>query len=440
MHLKTFKGGIHPFEGKGSSKDKPIKEIADSDEMVFPLSQHIGGEAKPLVQKGDYVKRGQTIGQINGFISSNIVSSVSGTVKSIEPRLTASGIKVDSIIIENDHQDIENFVYINRDYKNLSRKDILRSIEDAGIVGLGGAGFPTHVKVNPKDYKDIKYLLINGAECEPYLTSDYRMMLEMSEDIINGIEIELSLFPNAQAIIGIEDNKPDAIEALQKATQNHPKITIQTLKTKYPQGGERSLIYVLTGKKIYSKMLPSDVGVIVDNIATLKAINDAVIHNLPLMNRILTFTGDAIKNPCNLLVRIGTSYKEILDNIGGLKCEASKMISGGPMMGNALFSLEIPVTKNSSSLLCLSEDEVSLHEPTACIHCGRCVEVCPSRIVPQLMYKYALKSDREGFLKVDGMECIECGCCTYVCPAKRNMTQSFKKIKRQIASSNRKKA
>ena len=403
---------------------------------MFHLSQHIGAPAKAIVNKGDQVLVGQVIGEANGFVSANVISSVSGVVKTIEPRMSVSGLKSDAIVISNDHEykAIDGF---NEpcDYTTLSREEIIDKIKKAGVVGLGGAGFPTHVKVNPKDSDSIEYIIINGAECEPYLTSDYRLMLEEPKKIIEGLKIVLSLFNNAKVIIGIEDNKPEAIKILSDLCVNEANIKICSLKTKYPQGGERSLIYALTNKKIYSRMLPSDVGCIVDNIATICAIYDAVALNKPLIDKVITITGDCVNHPCNIISRFGSSYQYLVDQVNGFKSYPEKIISGGPMMGTALFTLDIPLSKTSSALLALTHDEVASITPTACIHCGRCVEVCPSRIIPQKAYKAAVKGDRVAFEAADGMECCECGCCTYVCPAKRNMTQSFKKLKRQVMAS-----
>lgn len=438
MRLNTFKGGIHPYDGKEYAKDKKIKTMEASPEVVFPLSQHIGAPAKAIVKAKDEVKVGQIIGEAQGFVSANVISSVSGTVKSIEPRLDASGNYKDSIVIINDGQYTKSYDEHINDISSLSNDEILTKIKAAGIVGRGGAGFPTHVKLSPKDRNKIDYIIVNGAECEPYLTSDYRLMLERSQQIIAGLNIILKLFPNAKGIIGIEDNKPEAIQLLTQKCVNETKIEVKSLPTKYPQGGERSLIYVTTGRKIYSKMLPADAGCIVDNVATTIAIYQAVKFDQPLISTVMTLTGDAMNTPCNVEVPTGTNFQYILDQNGGLKNEPEKIISGGPMMGMALMSLDIPTTKTSSSILAFTKDEVAANEPTPCIHCGRCVDVCPSRIVPQLMYRYSEKNDLKGFVKVNGMECIECGCCSYICPAKRNMTQSFRKMKPLVIAASKK--
>ena len=439
MGLATFKGGIHPYEGKELSESKPVSVLQPKGEMVFPLSQHIGAPAKPLVAKGDHVLVGQKIGEPGGFISACVISSVSGTVKALEPRMVANGAMVPSIIVENDgkYETVEGFGR-DRDPKTLSKEEIRNIVKEAGIVGLGGAGFPTHVKLTPKDESAIDTIIVNGAECEPYLTSDYRMMLEEPESIVKGLNVILSLFDNAKGVIGIENNKPEAIKKMTELVKDEPRITVCPLLTKYPQGGERSLIYAVTGRKINSSMLPADAGCIVDNVDTVISIYNAVCKTTPLIRRIITVTGDAIASPQNYSVRGGTSYKELLEASGGFKTEPEKVISGGPMMGQALFNLEIPVTKTSSALTAMTKDEVAVHAPSACIRCGRCVSVCPSHVVPQMMMDAAERSDIERFTALNGMECCECGCCTYVCPAKRPLTQAFKEMRKVVAASRKK--
>ena len=441
MGLATFKGGIHPYEGKEMSENKPVQVLIPKGEMVFPMAQHIGAPAKPLEKKGDRVLVGQKIGEAGGFISANVICSVSGTVKAVEPRLMVNGTMVTSVIVENDGLDekIEHFGE-DRDYTKLSKDEIRSIVKEAGIVGLGGAGFPTNVKLTPKDDSKIDYILVNGAECEPYLTSDYRMMLEEPEKIVGGLKVILSLFDNAKGVIGIENNKPEGIKKLEELVKNEPRIEVRPLLTKYPQGGERSLIYAITGRKVNSSMLPADAGCIVDNIDTVIAIYNAVCKQTPLIRKIITVTGDAIVNPQNFSVRLGTNYQELLEAAGGFKNDPEKVISGGPMMGQALFSLDLPVTKTSSALTCFSKDMVAAQEPTPCIRCGRCVSACPSHLVPPLMMNAAMKNNCEAFEKLNGMECMECGSCAYVCPAKRPLTQAFKDMRRQVAANRRKKA
>ncbi len=434
----TFHGGIHPYDGKDISKDKPIVDYSPKGLMVYPLSQHIGAPAEPVVEIGEHVLVGQLIAKETGFVSSPIYSSVSGTVKAIEPRRIITGDHVKSIVIENDGAYDEVEFTPNPDYTKLSRDEIVSLIQKAGIVGMGGAGFPTHVKVSPKEPDKIEYIIANCAECEPYLTSDYRIMMETPEKLVEGLRIELSLFNNARGILAIEDNKPDCIKKLKELTKNEDKITVIPLKTKYPQGSERHLIFATTKRAINSSMLPSDAGCIVNNVDTICSIYQAVVEGKPLLQRIVTVTGDCIKNPQNFRVPIGTNYHELIEEAGGFIKEPEKIVSGGPMMGFAIFDLDVPATKTSSALLCLSKDQISSATETACINCGRCVEVCPGRVVPSKLADFAQNGNREMFEKYNGMECCECGCCSYICPAKRYLTQSIKSMRRMILADRKK--
>ncbi len=438
MGVSTFKGGVHPYDGKDFAKDQPIVKLQPQGLMVYPLAQHIGAPAKPIVAKGDRVLVGQKIAEAGGFVSAPVLSAVSGAVKGIEKRLAPGGAIMDAIIVENDQQyeKIPGFGEV-RDYRKFSREEIVNIVREAGIVGLGGAGFPTAVKLAPKNVDKIDYFLVNAAECEPYLTSDYRDMMETPEKLIGGLRVLLSIFPNAQGKICIEDNKPEAIRKLSELVKEEPKIEVTVLKTKYPQGGERQLIYAVTGRKINSSILPADAGCVVDNVDTVISIYNAVCESTPLVRRILTVTGDAVVKPGNFEVPLGTNYQELVDAAGGFKEDPEKIISGGPMMGIPLFKLDIPVVKNSSSILAFLHDEVSAEPTTACINCGRCVTACPENLMPTMMMKAALRKDSAAFDQLYGMECIECGCCSYVCPAKRPLTQGFKQMKRKVGAEKR---
>lgn len=438
MAKLTFVGGIHPYDGKELSKNQPICEVLPKGEMVYPLSQHIGAPAQAIVAKGDRVLVGQKIAESGGFVSASVFASASGVVKCIEPRRVASGDMVMSIVVDNDGLFEEAPARAVKPLERMTKDEILTAVREAGIVGMGGAGFPTHVKLSPKEPEKIEYVIANCAECEPYLTSDYRRMLEEPEKLIGGLKVVLQLFDNARGILAVEDNKPDCIALLRKLTRDEKRISVCELKTKYPQGGERFLIYAVTGRRMNSAMLPADVGCVVNNVDTMVAIHHAVAEGKPLTERIVTLTGDAMKNPRNYRVRIGMSYGELLDVAGGYRVKPEKVICGGPMMGMALFDLNIPTTKTATALLALSKDEVLAMEPGPCINCGRCLEVCPGKVMPSRLADYAEHFDEEAFVKYNGMECCECGCCSFICPAKRPLTQEIKSM-RKILLAKRKK-
>ncbi len=438
MARLTFRGGVHPYDGKDLSKDKPMKTIIPKGDMVYPLSQHIGAPAVPIVKKGDRVLVGQKIADAGGFVSAPIYATASGTVKAIEPRRVVTGNMVNSIIVDNDGL-FEEVEYASHNPEKLEKKEIIELIKEAGVVGMGGAGFPTHVKLSPKEPEKITYVIANCAECEPYLTSDYRRMMEEPQKLVDGLKIILRLFDNAQGVLAIEDNKPDCIELLSGLVANEERITVKALKTKYPQGAERQLIYAVTGREINSSMLPADAGCVVDNVDTIVAVYHAVAEGKPLMNRIVTVTGDAVNEPRNFYVKIGMNYNDLIEEAGGFKAEPQKVISGGPMMGFALFDLNVPTTKTASALLCLTKDEVSETEEGPCINCGRCVEVCPGRVVPSRLADMARRHDEEAFVANDGMECCECGCCSYICPAKRQLTQSIKSMRKTVLNNRKNK-
>ncbi len=443
MNSKTFRGGVHPEGHKEYSRDIPLQVYLPKGELVFPLNQHIGKPAKPIVQKGDEVLVGQMIAEADGFVSANIFSSCSGKVKAIEPRRTVMGVMVQSIVIDNDGQfTMAEGIGTETDYTTLSKEEILDKIKWAGIVGLGGAGFPTNVKLMPKNPDGIEYIIANGAECEPYITCDDQMMRSCPEEIVTGMKIMLSMFPRAKGVILIEQNKPEAIASMEKACQG-TGIEVFAAPTKYPQGGERSIISVIAGKHLKLGMLPADAGCIVDNVSTVRAIYRAVCKGEPLYEKTITITGDAVANPSNFYVRIGTSFEELLEAAGGVKegAEIKKAFCGGPMMGIAMAALNTPVLKNNNALTVLTFDDVekAQEEMTACLRCGRCNQVCPLGLVPQMMAAAAERKNYEKYeKKLYGLECIACGSCTFICPARRPLMQLFKQTKAEIMAAKRK--
>ena len=440
---RTFRGGVHPKERKELSEGAALRVFDAKGEMVFPLAQHIGKPAKPVVKRGDPVLVGQCIAEADGFVSANIICSCSGKVKAIEKRRTISGAMLECVVIENDGlYTLKEGVGERVKEPDFSKDAILAKVREAGIVGLGGAGFPTSVKLAPRDAAGIKYVIANGAECEPYLTCNDQLMQHKAPEIVEGLEITLKLFPNAVGVIAIENNKPKAIEAMRKAAEGKEKIQVAALPTKYPQGGERSLIQVIAEVDFPTSKLPADVGCIVDNVGTLYAIQRAVLYNEPLFSHVMTVSGDAVKEPANLIVRDGTSFREIMEECDGLKegMTLKKAICGGPMMGLTLSSLDIPIHKTTNGLLLWAKDPVeeAQVQMTACLHCGRCTTVCPQGLMPQMMAESAEHKDYVRYeTKLYGLDCIACGSCTYICPAKRPLTQTFKQVKAEILAAKR---
>ena len=424
MELKTFQmGGVHPADKKITAA-KPITPLAVPQTVAIPCAMHIGAPAEIIVQKGNKVKVGQLIAKATGFVSANIHSSVSGTVKNIGPVADASGYTKQAVFItvEGDEWDesIDRSPDIKRNIDDLKPEDIINKVHEAGIVGMGGATFPTRVKLMVPEGKKADAVLINAVECEPYLTADHRVMLEKGEELMIGTQLLMKAVKCDRAYIGIEQNKPDAIEYLTKLSANYPGITVVPLKLKYPQGSEKHLIKAILGREVPPPPhLPIDVGAVVDNAGTAVAVYEAVMKNKPLIERVVTVTGDSVKNPGNFLVRIGTPISALIEAVGGMPEDTEKLISGGPMMGKAINSLEIPVAKGTSGILMLPKSLAHRGEPAACIRCGKCVDACPMGLEPYLLSKLA-KLKRFDDLEANHItDCISCGCCMFACPSNR---------------------
>lgn len=437
---KTFKGGLHINDHKECSNKKPIRVIGGGKIHVYPLQQHIGAPLEALVAVGDRVKVGDVIADNKeAFVTAPLHSSVSGTVMAIEKRYHPSGAKVTSIVIENDElYEISDCVK-SKNPDNMTPAEIIGVIRDAGIVGMGGAGFPTHVKLSPPKDKKITHIIVNGAECEPYLTSDHRRMLETPEEIIDGLKIVMKALGLAEGFVGIEMNKPDAIEMMNRIIKkNNEKITVVPLKTKYPQGAEKQLIYAITKRKVPSGGLPADVGAIVINIDTVTQISKAFRSGMPLIERIVTMSGDAMNDSANFCVRTGMLIRDVIEQAGGIKPETKKLLMGGPMMGIAQFTTEVPVIKTSSAILALSDDGCGYSDDTACIKCGKCVDHCPMKLMPLYLGKFSRNGDLESAEKYNIMDCIECGICSYLCPGLQSPLTSIRIAKQTIIENRRK--
>lgn len=430
--LKSFLGGIHPKDSKKYTADKSIEIPPLPDKVIIPMSQHIGAPCSPVVKVGDMVKKGQVIGKSDAFMHSPIHASISGKVTEISEMPHASKGKCLSVVIKNDYLDEwGEGIPVEREWDKLDTEEIKKIIKEAGIVGLGGATFPTHVKLSPSKDKKIDVFILNAAECEPYLTADYRMMLEYTKRIVIGVKIVMKVLGVSKGYIGIEDNKPDAVKVMKEAF-NGTSVEVVALPTKYPQGAEKMLIKVLTGREVPSGGLPMDVGAVVQNVGTTVSICDAVVNGIPLIERVTTISGDAISEPKNLLLRIGTTFKDVIDYCGGFSKTPEKIIMGGPMMGIAQFSLDVPVIKGVSGILALSSETVNSEEESPCIRCGRCVQACPMGLIPSML---SILGERHKFREAKEeyslLNCIECGSCAYTCPAKRDIVQYVKYLKAQ---------
>ncbi len=420
--LKTFRiGGVHPPENKLSANGKIIV-LTLPEQVIIPLSQHIGAPATPIVQKGDTVKAGQLIAQATGFVSANIHSSVSGTIVAIDNVTDAAGLSKPAITIKVEGDEWENGIDRTEKIEHniaLSQEEIIKAIAAAGIVGMGGATFPTQVKLTPPPGNKAEFLIINGVECEPYLTSDHRIMLEKAEEIIIGVQILMKAIGVKKAIIGIENNKKDAIAHLQQIADKTPEIEICPLKVKYPQGGEKQLIEATTGRTVPSGALPIAVGAVVQNAGTALAVYEAVMKHKPLIERVVTVTGKSVKNPGNYLCRIGTPVSKLLEAAGGIPEDTAKVIGGGPMMGRTMLNIDSPVMKGTSGILLISDKEARRSPVRNCIRCSKCVSVCPMGLEPYLLAKLATFNLLERLEEEKVMDCIECGSCSFTCPSAR---------------------
>lgn len=436
--INLFRGGIHPADKKSLTESEKIQTLPLPDKVYIPLRQHIGAEATPIVAPNDMVKKGQLIAEIKGMISANIHASISGKVVAIAeyPHPVFGTCK--AIEIESDDKDEwAEGLPMKRNWMGLSADDLIEIITSAGIVGLGGATFPTHVKLSPPPEKKIDTLILNAAECEPYLTSDYRVLLEYTNEVITGTRIVMKALGVENAIVGIEDNKKDAAETLNTAIDGRD-ISVKVLPTKYPQGAEKMLIKALTGRIVPSGKLPADIGAVVLNVSTVKAIYDAVVYAIPLIERVATISGGALNEPQNALIRVGTPFKDIIEMAGGYLVEPAKVILGGPMMGIAQYSTDVPAIKGTGGILALTKNEVKTFDETNCIRCGTCVEACPMGLVPSML---SILGERKMFEEARDeynlLDCMECGSCVYVCPAKRHIVQYVRSSKSMLTIKSR---
>jgi electron transport complex protein RnfC len=430
----TFSGGVHPADNKHLTAHKQTVPAAIPRRAIIPLSQHIGAPTKPLVVIGQEVKKGEKIGETTGFVSAPVHASISGKVVALGSFPHSLGINVPSVVIESDGKD-EWIAGLKEtpDYNLLSPDELKKLVQDAGIVGMGGATFPTHVKLAPPKEKPIDVVILNGAECEPFLTSDHRLMLERPKEIIEGLKILMRILGVQKGYIGIEDNKPDAIETMTKSAAGSPDVKVWPVKVKYPQGAEKMLIKAISGRTVPAGGLPMDVGVVVQNVGTAEAIYNAVRHGRPLIERYVTVTGRGVKEPKNFLARIGTPFSQLIEEAGGLTDAAAKVIAGGPMMGMSQYTLDVPVIKGTSGITVLPKDEVSIKPYGPCIRCGKCIDACPMKLQPSYIGLYIEKGHYEDAKAYNLMDCFECGSCTFVCPANRPMVQWVKKAKKELA-------
>lgn len=432
----TFRGGIHPGPHsdpgyKAATNTKPIEAMPAPEQVILPVSMHIGAPAKVVVSVGDIVDMGQMVAEAGGFVSAPIHATVSGKVVAIEPRLHPSGSKMMSVIIENDKEDRKHESVHPYDFASMTNEERIEHIRSGGIVGHGGATFPTHVKIQSGIGK-VDTIIVNAAECEPYITSDHRLLLERPEEVVGGLKMLVEILGVKQALIGIEENKADTFPKIEELIAGDPVLKLCPLKCKYPQGAEKQLINALTGREVPSGKLPADAGCAVFNVDTTGAIYRRFTSGMPVVRRIVTVSGSAIANPKNLEARIGTPIEKLIDACGGFKEAPNKLLMGGPMMGNAQFSLDVPVMKGSNAFLAFcGEEDKRVAEPN-CIRCGKCINACPMHLMPMMMNAYGNAGELDECVKLGAMDCIECGSCSYVCPARIQLVQRFRLTKSKV--------
>ena len=437
--MKTFRiGGVHPAENKLTA-DKPIRDAMLPKQAVFSMFQHIGAPAKPVVKKGDKVKVGTLLAEAGGFVSAPVHSSVSGTVSKVDSVLDASGTRRAAIYVDVEGDEWEESVDRSgqlvrlSDRPELDSKTIIEKIKNAGIVGMGGATFPCHVKLSPPPGCKAECVIINAVECEPYLTADHRLMLEHADEILVGVSLIMKAVGVSRGYIGIENNKPDAIKLMTEESQAYPEIEVVPLQVKYPQGGEKQLIDAVIGRQVPAPpAIPINVGAVVQNVGTAFAIYEAVMHNKPLIDRIITVTGKSVSNPGNLRARLGTPMQQLMDECGGLPADTGKIIGGGPMMGKALLSLDVPMTKGSSGLLIMNSKEARRSAPQPCIRCAKCVSACPMGLEPYLLATLSTHAEWERAEANDVVSCIECGSCQFTCPSCRPLLDNIRVGKQTV--------